>query len=106
MTATPPIIVACTTAGSPLSAKKSMYPSRITALTKSTSHNGVGITPSAPWMRSARASSRSERSSRYFAKAACADAERGSVARKLTSRALPHRFGPSRSVPDRICGHS
>src|SRR6266511_5631440 len=31
MTATPPIIVACTTAPSPLSAKKSMYPSRITA---------------------------------------------------------------------------
>src|SRR4051812_18121138 len=86
MTATPRIIIACTTAPSPLSAKKSIYASRITALRKSTIHNGVGITPSAPCVRSARASSRSERSSRYFERAACADAERGSVTRKVSNR--------------------
>ena len=52
-TATPPIIVACTTARSALSAKNSMNPKMMRALKSSTIHNGTGITPSAPWVRSA-----------------------------------------------------
>ena len=57
--ATPPIIVACTTARSALSAKNSMNTKMITALRSSTIHSGSGIIPSAPCVRSARASSRS-----------------------------------------------
>jgi hypothetical protein len=37
---------------------------------KSTIHSGVGITPTAPWMRSLRASSRADRSSSHFPYAA------------------------------------
>ena len=71
--ATPPIIVACTNARSALSAKYSMNTKMITALSTSTIQSGTGITPSAPWVRSARASSRSERSSSHFAYAVCSD---------------------------------
>src|SRR4029453_3677258 len=105
-TATPPIIVACTNARSPLSAKKSMNTNRIAALRKSAIQSGVGMTPSPPCARSPRASSRSDRSSRYFENAACSDAERGLVACRLRNRASPQGFGASPSVPDFIRGHS
>ena len=57
--ATLAIIVACTIARSALSAKKSMKTKMIPALRKRTIQSGVGITPSAPCVRSARALSRS-----------------------------------------------
>ena len=53
-----PMSIAWTTARSPLSAKNSMKTKISAALKNSTSHNGVGITPTAPWIRSLRASSR------------------------------------------------
>jgi hypothetical protein len=65
-TATLPIIVACTIARSPLSAKKSMKTKMIPALRKRTIHSATGITPSAPCVRSARASSRSVRWSSHL----------------------------------------
>ena len=65
-TATLPIIVACTTARSPLSAKKSMKTKMIPAVRNRTIQSGVGITPSAPWVRSARALSRSVRWSSHL----------------------------------------
>ena len=46
--ATPPIIVACTTARSALSAKNIMNTKIAIALKNSTIHSGSGITPSAP----------------------------------------------------------
>ena len=46
------------TARSPLSAKKSTYTKTTTEMKKRTIHSGVGMTPSAPWIRSRRASSR------------------------------------------------
>ena len=46
--ATPPIIVACTTARSALSAKNSMNTKMIAALRSKTIQSGIGITPSAP----------------------------------------------------------
>ena len=56
MTATTvPISSACTTARSPLSAKNSMYTTISPDVKNSTSHSGVGITPTAPWIRSLRA---------------------------------------------------
>ena len=68
MTATTvPISTAWTTARSPLSAKKSMKPTISTAVTKRTSHSGVGMTPDAPWIRAPRAASRSSRWSSHFA---------------------------------------
>ena len=63
---TPPIIVACTTRRSALSAKNSMNTKIMPALRKSTIQSGVGMTPSAPCVRSERASSLSERSSSHF----------------------------------------
>ena len=46
--ATLPIIIACTIARSPLSAKNSMKPKMITALRNRTIQSADGITPSAP----------------------------------------------------------
>ena len=61
MTATTdPISSACTFARSPLSAKKSMKTKMTPEMKKSTTHSGVGITPTAPWIRSLRAASRSD----------------------------------------------
>ena len=65
-TATLPIMVACTIARSPLSAKKSIKTPMIPALRNSTIQSGVGITPSAPCVRSARALSRSVRWSSHL----------------------------------------
>ena len=76
------------------------------ALTNTTAHSAVGITPSAPWMRSERAVSRSVRWSRYFAYATCSELERGCVAPRLRKTATPHGFGESPSVPASIAGHS
>ena len=57
---TEPISSACVFARSPLSAKKSMKTKITPEMTISTIQSGAGITPSAPWMRSRRASSRVE----------------------------------------------
>ncbi len=57
---TVPMSNAWTTARSPLSAKNSMNTKMRPALKNSTSHSGVGITPTAPWIRSLRASSRAD----------------------------------------------
>ena len=57
---TVPISRPCTTARSPESAKNSMYTKITKAVKNSTTHSGVGMTPTAPWTRSLRASSRSE----------------------------------------------
>ena len=58
--ATEPINMPCTIARSPLSAKNSMYAKITPAMKKSTIQSWVGITPTAPWMRSSRASSRAD----------------------------------------------
>ena len=58
---TVPMSSAWTSARSPLSAKNNMNTKIRPALKNSTTHSGVGITPTAPWMRSLRASSRAER---------------------------------------------
>ena len=57
---TVPMSSACTGARSPLSAKNSMNRKMRPALKNNTSHSGVGITPTAPWIRSLRASSRAD----------------------------------------------
>ena len=57
---TDPIIMACVNGPSPLSAKNSMYTKITPEMKNSTIQSGVGITPTAPWMRSLRAASRSE----------------------------------------------
>ena len=57
---TDPISTACVTAPSPLSAKKSMKTKTTTEMKSSTTHSGDGITPTAPWIRSIRAASRSD----------------------------------------------
>ena len=57
---TDPISMPCTTARSPLSAKNSMYTKITPAMKKSTIQSWAGITPTAPWMRSSRASSRAD----------------------------------------------
>jgi hypothetical protein len=102
----PPIITPCTAARSPLSANISRNTNTAAALTNSTAHNAAGITPSAPWMRSPRAVSRSARWSRYLEKAACSDGERGSAVPRLRKTATPQGLGASPSVPDCIRGHS
>ena len=58
--ATDPISSACVTARSPRSAKKSMKTKITHEMRPSTTQSGVGMTPTAPWMRSARALSRSK----------------------------------------------
>ena len=57
---TEPMSTAWTIARSPLSAKNSMYTKMTAEVKNSTNHSGVGITPTAPWMRSTRACSRSD----------------------------------------------
>ena len=79
-TATPPIIVAWTTARSPLSAKKSMKTKMIPAERNSTIQSGTGITPSAPCVRSLRADWRSVVWSSHLPYAACSEADFGSTA--------------------------
>ena len=64
--ATDPINTACVTAPSPRSAKNSMKTKITTEMKSSTTHSGVGITPTAPWIRSIRAASRSEVWSSHF----------------------------------------
>jgi hypothetical protein len=55
-----PISSACTGAGSPLSAKNSMYTTMMAKMNNSITHSGAGTTPTAPWTRSMRACSRAE----------------------------------------------
>ena len=55
---TEPISMPCTTARSPRSAKKSMKTKMTMAMKKSTIQSWIGMTPTAPWTRSRRASSR------------------------------------------------
>ena len=55
-----PISIACEMARSPLSAKKSMYAKTTAATRKSTIQTEVGMIPDPPWIRSRRASSRSD----------------------------------------------
>ena len=57
---TPPISMACARRPSPGSAKKSMYTTTTAVMKKRTNQSWVGITPTAPWTRSSRASSRCE----------------------------------------------
>jgi len=64
--ATLPVMVACTIARSPLSAKKSMKTKMIPALRKRTIQSAAGITPSAPCVRSFRAFWRSVRWSSHL----------------------------------------
>ena len=98
-TTTPPIINACTTARSALSAKNSRKTKMTPALTNRTDPQRVGITPSAPWMRSVRAVSRSVRWSRYLSKAACSEGERGSVVPRLRKIGDPQGLAHRRASP-------
>ena len=63
---TEPINTPCVTAPSPESAKNSMNTKTTTEMRSSTIHSGSGITPTAPWIRSIRAASRSDVWSIHF----------------------------------------
>ena len=76
---TEPISIAWALARSPLSAKKSMNPKMTIAIRSSTNQSGPGITPTAPWMRSMRAASRSAVWSSHWSYADCSELARGSV---------------------------
>ncbi len=72
----------------------------------STIHNGIGITPAAPWMRSWRASSRSEVWSSHFPKAASSLAVCGSISSVIRNISAPHGLMASPSVPSSMASHS
>ena len=72
----------------------------------STIHSVAGITPSAPCVRSLRATSRSARRSSHFEKAACSLALFGSTACTVRNILRPHGLKLSRRVPDSIRAHS
>ena len=70
-----------------------------------TIHSDDGITPSAPCVRSRRASSRSDVWSSHFAYAVSSGNVFGSVAPIVLKRATPHGLSASVS-PDSMSGHS
>ena len=91
--ATDPMSMACVTAPSARSAKNSMKTKMITALTMRTTQSESGITFAAPWMRSRRASSRSEVWSSHFEYAACSLALSGSTVFNVRKSATPTDSG-------------
>jgi hypothetical protein len=78
----------------------------IPALSTNTIQSGTGITPSAPWTRSARASSRSERWSNHFAYAVCSEADFGSTVMRVRNMVKTQGLRESPMVPASIAGHS
>ena len=98
--------IACVMGPSALSAKNSMKRKMTAALRRSTSQRESGTTFAAPWMRSRRASSRSDVWSSHFEYAACSGTVFGSAIFSVRNSATPHGLSVSPSVPASIRGHS
>ena len=96
----------CVTARSPLSAKKSMKTKITPEMKKSTIQSGVGITPTAPWVRSMRAASRADVCSSHLSKADCSLAVSGSTPRTVSKSSTPQGLIASPRVPSSIRSHS
>ena len=102
---TVPIMSPCTTARSPLSAKNSMYKKISADVKNSTTHSGVGITPTAPWMRSLRAASLACLWLSHVSKADCSVGVRGSTVYSMRNMALAQGLRSSPRVPASIRSH-
>ena len=103
---TEPISIACALARSPRSAKNSMKAKMISEIRISTNQSGPGITPTAPWIRSLRASSRSAVWSSHWSYADCSAFDSGDVVLRVRKRAAAQGLIVSPWVPASSAGHS